>query len=93
MRAVQAVDVREAGQAQTGCKCAQRKQHGAQQRSLPQPEDVGTKAHNLSLYRDGVVQAALRCKRQIVGGVQFRMLSFALANCVRAKNCAITRSR
>ena len=53
MRAVQVVYVRETGQAQTGCECAQRKQRGAQQRFLPQPEDVGAKAHHLSLYRDG----------------------------------------
>ena len=67
-RSVQVVDVREAGQAQAGCKRAQRKQHGAQQRLLPQPEDVGAKAHNLSLYRGGAVQAALRRKRQMVRG-------------------------
>ena len=54
VRAVQIADVWEASQAQAGGKCAQRKQNGAQQRFLPQSEDGGTKAHNLSLYRDGV---------------------------------------
>jgi hypothetical protein len=51
---VQIADVWEASQAQAGGKCAQRKQNGAQQRFLPQSEDGVTKAHNLSLYRDGV---------------------------------------
>jgi hypothetical protein len=35
---------------------------------LPQPKDVGAKAHNLSLYRGGAVQAAQRCERQMVRG-------------------------
>lgn len=56
-RAVKIVDIREAGQAQAGGKCAQRKNDGAQQRFLPQTEDVGTKPHNLSLYRDGAMRA------------------------------------
>lgn len=54
IRAVQIVDVWEAGEAQAGGKCAQGKEHGAQQRFLPQTEDVRAKAHHLSLYRDGM---------------------------------------
>jgi len=68
VRAVQIADVWEASQAQAGGKCAQRKQNGAQQRFLPQSEDGGTKAHNLSLYRDGVRGAICRIQAVEVAG-------------------------
>ena len=71
VRAVQIADVREAGQAQAGCKCAQRKQQGAQQRFLPQSKDVGAKAHNLSLYRDGSMGAICRIQAVVTGIEQF----------------------
>ena len=69
MRAVQIVDIREAGQTQAGSECAQRKEDGARQRFLPEPENVGVKAHNLSLYRGGagVGRSALQKGRALIG--------------------------
>lgn len=49
MRTMQVFDGWKTGQAQTCGECAQREQDGAQQRFLPQTEDVRANAHNLSL--------------------------------------------
>lgn len=45
-RAVQMLDVREAGEPETGCECTHGEQYSARQRLMPQAEDVQTGKHN-----------------------------------------------
>jgi len=60
VRSVQVLDVRKAGQAQAGGKCAQRKENGAHERFLPQAKDREEEMHNPSMYRGGAAEAICR---------------------------------
>lgn len=60
VRSMQVLDVRKAGQAQAGGKCAQRKENGAHERFLPQAKDREEEMHNPSMYRGGAAEAICR---------------------------------
>jgi hypothetical protein len=74
---MQILNMWKAGQVQAGAKCAQRKENGARQRTLPQTEDVGEKPHNLSLYRGGAGES------QRHGGKQMASLCRHVAESLR----------